>query len=972
MKNNKDEIVLIALYSSLLIYSFINHDTLLHTGLSFLSKPGLFFIFGIVSILIGLILLKQRKATLALLSITSVMIIYLNLNSFGGFPRLELVTLHISFYQLSIFLLGIAIILILGYLFSLIFLPIPDLSVSERILLTLSLGLGINMVLLISVGIFMKLTIINVLVAQFTIILLAIFGLLKKGIKLSYPNLKAVLNIIMKSPKIHAVEMTLFIIIISYACFTLYPLLATPVTEWDSLTYGVNYSKVIFENSGIPLIAGPSIGKEMSFNFPPGNQILVAYFFMLANDADELYYRLLASVVIIALVLTVYELSATLKGSRYQSLLAIIIVLTVLNLFSHTINGSYIIYTTLFVTLSAIYIMKALNSGSINKRTKYFENTAALFGGFAGLTSYIGILTLGIILIYFILRKLSIQRVIFLLSIFFLVISPWYLRNLILLDNPLYPMFGLGKFLDPILYASTSQHFRNWFNLPFEDLFLILIKWGFWIPIYCILGIIILPKPELKQKQLLLLSLYISLISLAPFLFHAPFPRYLLISYPFFSALLARLIIVMLTSRDWKENITSIMILLILMSLFLPAITSIKPVYNFDNKMDYVISYYADAEAWKWINYNTEKSDVIATFEIREYYIDRKVMLLDGYNASPLYRIKDIGEALKYLHQLGVGYILSAPWASPQSPIMPPAYDRLIITKYFGSQLLPPVYVSPSGAAVYSVKPIKEEKVYELFKKENLIPPLKELKLNVIIFNSTQPPTGRIYIAIPCDYVKGQMHVWVNSSNKLVSVELWKGLIDWNTKEWWKKYEGKARGPSLSIGLSAKNPGFVWNIDSGGYYTLMVVSWEKDTSPFNVTLYIKFYNKWETEEMFLGLGSQKLNLNITNYHVPPMEMLYLNIKEPAILNVKSQSFDKRISLEIFKGLIPKNTVTDWWMWSTLVERRPALTEGFGTKDPAINQLFLPPGHYSLLVVCWDICDLGKSSILLEIELIPLS
>jgi hypothetical protein len=400
--------------------------------------------------------------------------------------------------------------------------------------------------------------------------------------------------------------------------------------------------------------------------------------------------------------------------------------------------------------------------------------------------------------------------------------------------------------------------------------------------------------------------------------------------------------------------------------------TSIKPVYNFDNKMDYVISYYADADAWKWINYNTEKSDIIATFEIREYYIDRKVMLLDGYDASPLYRIKDIGEALEYLHQLGVGYILSVPWASPQSPIMPPAYDRLIITKYFGSQLLPPVYVSPSGAAVYSVKPIKEEKVYELFKKENLIPPLKELKLNVIIFNSTQPPTGRIYIAIPCDYVKGQMHVWVNSSNKLVSVELWKGLIDWNTKEWWKKYEGKARGPSLSIGLSAKNPGFVWNIDSGGYYTLMVVSWEKDTSPFNVTLYIKFYNKWETEGMFLGLGSQKLNLNITNYHVPPMEMLYLNIKEPAILNVKSQSFDKRISLEIFKGLIPKNTVTDWWMWSTLVERRPALTEGFGTKDPAINQLFLPPGHYSLLVVCWDICDLGNSSILLEIELIPLS
>jgi hypothetical protein len=150
----------------------------------------------------------------------------------------------------------------------------------------------------------------------------------------------------------------------------------------------------------------------------------------------------------------------------------------------------------------------------------------------------------------------------------------------------------------------------------------------------------------------------------------------------------------------------------------------------------------------------------------------------------------------------------------------------------------------------------------------------------------------------------------------------------------------------------------------------MVVAWEKSNLPFNVTIYIEFYTKWEVEEMFLNLGKRVLNLSIDNYHTSPMKVVYLNIEKPSVLKVKAQSFSGRVSLEVYMGLIPRNAVTNWWMWSVMIERMPVSSDGFSTKDLTINSLFLLPGYYSLLVVYWDAQDLGNLGVL-EIELVRL-
>ena len=49
----------------------------------------------------------------------------------------------------------------------------------------------------------------------------------------------------------------------------------------------------MFETGKIPLIAGPSIGLEMSASYPPGIQLLAVYLYTFAGNANDFYYRMI-------------------------------------------------------------------------------------------------------------------------------------------------------------------------------------------------------------------------------------------------------------------------------------------------------------------------------------------------------------------------------------------------------------------------------------------------------------------------------------------------------------------------------------------------------------------------------------------------------------------------------------------------------------------------------------------------------
>ena len=112
---------------------------------------------------------------------------------------------------------------------------------------------------------------------------------------------------------------------------------------------------------------------------------------------------------------------------------------------------------TLMLTSCAYFFYRAYISSP--EDAKKYEAIGAVFCGFAALTSYIGLAAFGIPLLYAVHKRVSLRRAVCLVAFAFVLVAPWYLRNIALLGNPFYPFFGVGNYLDQSLLTSTTQHF---------------------------------------------------------------------------------------------------------------------------------------------------------------------------------------------------------------------------------------------------------------------------------------------------------------------------------------------------------------------------------------------------------------------------------------------------------------------------------------------------------------------------------
>jgi hypothetical protein len=228
-----------------------------------------------------------------------------------------------------------------------------------------------------------------------------------------------------------------------------------------------------------------------------------------------------------------------------------------------------------------------------------------------------------------------------------------------------------------------------------------------------------------------------------------------------------------------------------------------------------------------WINKNTQRDAKIATYDIKEYYIERDVVPLDGNQLAPIYEMDNIEEAMNFLHEKGITHVLSVPWVSPMDPRMLNAYKFSILTRYLGDpRYLPPVYVGQNGTTVYNVGPIDEKTIYDSFAQEEFAPPIKHAVINLTVTNNTY-----LYVPIPVDYRNGSVVFSVNSSQLVV--ELWAGL-----------YPAESIFPSPIV--TAQGEGN-WTIDRAGYFTFQIIDRETFTKNFNVTFDLRFYNCWELE-----------------------------------------------------------------------------------------------------------------------------
>jgi hypothetical protein len=316
-----------------------------------------------------------------------------------------------------------------------------------------------------------------------------------------------------------------------------------------------------------------------------------------------------------------------------------------------------------------------------------------------------------------------------------------------------------------------------------------------------------------------------------------------------------------------------------------------------------------------------------------------------------------IEESMNFLEEKNITYILSVPWTTPLDIRMLPAYKWCVLTRYLGDpRYLPPVYVGLNGTAVYHVGPIEEKTVYASFAQKDFTPPLKHVTINVTVTNSTGSSSGKFYIPIPVDYKEGLMMGSVNSSKHLVDIELWNGIIpETMSASPLEKSKLVKKWPIQSANSSGvENPSFVLQINRAGYFTFLIVDREETfKESFNVTVDIRFYNYWDIKSLFIPEGSEIYNITAFNETFPLLKTLYIQANESSILSINSMTANKKISIEIFNDLLPNNAVINWSAQYNMVTRQPNLNNESGEVDPSIQNLFLPCGQYSILVVYRD-------------------
>lgn len=865
--------------------------------------------------------------------------------------------------------IGFILILVNGFLLSCVLVR-DEVDFTERLLLSIGLGFGLTYVMMILIGILWEISLLTIILTQVTLLItlaiVAFFG----GLKLNFKYARIQKENFPHISRFDFLKVILLIIISIYVIVAFYQTVAYPNVEWDSLTYGVNYARIIFEKGRIPFIAGPSIGLEMSANYPPGVQLLGVYLYVLAGSVNDFYYRILQPIFGLATMLVVYKFTLTITKNKTAAIFAVFIISAIPTFWELFIFEAYLMCLTLLLTLSAYFFFKAYNSNDLDARK--YEIIGTLFCSFAALTSYMGIFSFGILLLYAVNRRLRGKRFFWLVILAFILILPWYMRNFLLLGNPVYPFFGIGNYLDPLLRNSTAQDFQNWFRNPPLDLVGTICKFVAGGSLLAIIYLIFA-----KRKHFLaVIPLYLLFVCTLIMAVHLPFTRYLIMAVPALAIILAASIRSLLTTHDLMGNITAtIMVLLVLISSLavLPYINSIKPSPAFGNdKWDYLSQVFEEADAWKWINENTLPSDRIATYDIKTYYIERDIMPLDGNESIPLYKMDTIEESINFLKGRNVTYILSAPWTTP-SDTMLPAYEWCVLTRYLGDpRYLPPVYVSSSGTAIYHVGAMEEKEVYASFSQEGFAPPIKHVEINLTITNETYPSSGKFYIPIPVDYREGLMMASVNSSKHLTNVELWKGIIPENiTTNHLEKPELVKQWPSESTNKSGvENPSFVWQVDRAGYFTFLIADQEETFSgSFNVTVDIRFYNYWDIKSLFTSQGLETYNVTTVDETFSLMKALYIQVNEPSILSINSTTFNKKISIEIFNDLVPDNAVINWSEQYEMVRWQPDFND-LGEVDPSIQNMFLPYGSYSILVIYRGNYT-EQANILLEVKLTSL-
>jgi hypothetical protein len=536
----------------------------------------------------------------------------------------------------------------------------------------------------------------------------------------------------------------------------------TPVVEWDSTVYHSALARLWYlERPHPPVISGPSLGTEISANYPPLFPASGLVLDLVAGRVTDIGLRLESPLMFAGLVLLIFQFSKAYFG-RAAAYLASFLACTapLLTLYANW-STSYLLTTSLgFVAV--LTLICALEAPT---RSRGFLAVGLLLG-LCVLSSFYGWLFVLIVLIIGALggvpSRQQTRQALVVATSFACVAAVWLVRNWIDLGDPVYPLtipLLHGRGLTGPVWNATQHELSSNANsywtgshslLRLRQLLTELFD-GHLVTIGTLpaLALPFLKVGDRRASRAIVVAIAVLLgAELLPGWFWL---RALLPAVPFLAIGAGAALAALLERAKgawagssvptkgvriiWPACGYGAVVALCLATVILGSATAAAIVLVGPGQQTWVTgelpgtNFFAsdqtlgsrtgslwtvfggDYEAWVWLNRHLG-SGRLATFDIRNYYLNNpgSIFYLDGAEAQALYRLRTAAQALAFLRRANVRYIFVPSWAIGPTPTRDPAVNLLPLTRLLGGQDFPlvadfAVTDSIPLSSVYSVGP---------------------------------------------------------------------------------------------------------------------------------------------------------------------------------------------------------------------------------------------------------------------------
>ncbi|MCE4600488.1 MAG: glycosyltransferase family 39 protein [Desulfurococcales archaeon] len=768
-----------------------------------------------------------------------------------------------------------------------------------------------------------------------------------------------------------AERLILPVILLAVAMYFWHSLLY-PVDGWDELIYHATMAKVLYLYHGFPTLVGPSVGIEMSSNYPALYPSIAGYFYITTGMVDDFYLRLVSPLAAAITLYYTYRIASHMEWMKYPLLAPFILAITP-EFVNHAFQSNNYMLLTAFFTMTLYHTLRYRGS-----RDYRILMLLGLTMGFMASTNYEGILlaaiALALTLYWMKPGRGEWRRLLYPSLLLAAVAVPWYVRNIVRVGDPLYPfltnmiglhtttLYLLRRTMEGIKSVSMWVAFGKPNPGPLDYLYLLTSHRGLYpsiaLALWASITLLLASKRRSRDTGLILAVLAVITV----FAVNGFFLRYLLPVMPVAAAYTLYLVKDAFPRGGGdglraKIAVATVLLVIVLPGLLFPGLPvliggrsfiyhspQIKPGGDFTYYiahpgMDWTElmkhEYGEDAYAWIWLNEHLKPGQKILTMDHRIYYVaggdPLAFIFLDSDEAIPLITMNDPKAVLDWLRERNVEYIFLSGYP------LPAHLQEIPLVKMLGSPLFPVVHwASNPGSRVYHVGPVRtpitsQEEVY--INTDQWLGPVDIAGRRAMYVGPIETLAPRIYVSADCAYVvnvtyldrgEGALDINLYSPSK----DRWylglANIFTRNTSEW-------------------KTISFITPPDPAGYVVLGLHAYS----------YIYISNitaepVTEWDRYCLYNVSNRFNYGMS----PPAIVVYLpplTMGDKIIVEAES---NMNISVEVFQGLIGIDEMTKWWEKHQIIARNPQLPV-MGTHNPTLEWSPNQPGLYTLLIVQWS-------------------